>query len=288
MNADIKTSHAESNDGAPASLVGIQRFRFALISFAVVGVGWALYALARDPRLAPSTDAGYYVGVVGASLMLLLMTYPLYKRVRAFHSLGTAKFWFRLHMTCGLLGPALIVVHSGLHMRSMNAAWAFWSMIVVAGSGVIGRFLYRAIHRGMHGEMETSQSLSAEVAAASYRMDQLVSRDARLSGDIGAFAARCGKLASMPPLAAIGAVFLPLSRRLLQRRVRGVLAKVVMPAPSRIERELMVGRYLLASQRHAQFALFERLFSLWHVAHVPFVVTLFMSTIAHIVAVHLY
>jgi hypothetical protein len=288
MRAESKSANSSSVDSAPPVVVGLQRFRLVFIWIALAAITWLLYTLAKNPLLAPSTDVGYYIGVVGASLMLLLMTYPIYKRIRAVRSLGSAKFWFRLHMICGLVGPALIIVHSGLQMRSMNAAWAFWSMVIVAGSGVIGRFLYRGIHRGMHGEMETSQSLSAEVAAASYRVDQWVSRDARLSGDIGNFAKRCGRLASMPPLTAIGALFLPVSRWYLQRRVRNGFAMATMSSAGRVERERVVNKYLLASQRHAQFALFERLFSLWHVAHVPFVVTLFMSTIAHIVAVHLY
>ena len=168
----------------------IRQTRILLSAVAIVLIGWLLYVLASMPALAPSSDTGYYIGVVGASLMLLLMTYPLYKRVRAFRLIGTTKFWFRLHMVCGLLGPALIIVHSGLNMRSLNAAWAFWSMVIVAGSGIIGRFLYRRIHRGMHGELETAQTLSAAVASASFSIDRALPDDASVSKDVGEFAAR--------------------------------------------------------------------------------------------------
>jgi hypothetical protein len=254
----------------------------------LAAISWALYTLALLPQLAASTDAGYYIGIVGASLMLLLFTYPLFKRVQAFRSFGSAKFWFRLHMICGLLGPALIIVHSGLHMRSLNAAWAFWSMVVVASSGVIGRFLYRGIHRGMHGELETAQSLAAAVTLASQSVDKVVPKDAAVSREIAAYAKHCAHLATTSALGSVGALWLPLSRWMLLRHVRATLKHAdFSPERSAAKRQLL-GQYLVANQRYAQFALFRRLFSLWHVAHVPFVVTLVLATIAHIVAVHLY
>lgn len=278
---------ADASSGVGAALVARQA-RSLLFIIALALIAWLLYTLANMPALAPSTHAGYYIGIVGASLMLLLMSYPLYKRVRAFRTWGTTRFWFRLHMVCGLLGPALIIVHSGLNMRSMNAAWAFWSMVVVAVSGVMGRFLYRRIHRGMHGELETAQTLAAAVAAASFNIDRAVPDDAMVSKEVGEFTVRCSELAKVPPFAAVGAVFLPLWRWSLQWHVRRALRHAALPLDRQLEKISLLNRFFMANQRYAQFALFDRLFSLWHVAHVPFVVTLFLSTIAHIVAVHLY
>jgi hypothetical protein len=266
----------------------VRQIRTAAFVMSLAGVGWLLHWLANLPSLAPSTDAGYYIGIVGASLMLLLMTYPLYKRVRPLRSWGTTRFWFRLHMVCGLLGPALIIVHSGLNMRSMNAAWAFWSMVVVAGSGVAGRFLYRRIHRGMHGELETTQTLAAAVATASHNIDLALPDDARVSREIGEYVGRCVELAKVPPFAAIGALFLPLWRYSLQWHIYRALRASTLSKALRDEKTALLNKYFVASQRYAQFALFDKLFALWHVAHVPFVVTLFLATIAHIVAVHLY
>lgn len=288
----VKPKPDLAETGVVSSKIGdsglMQQVRPAASVLVLIAVAWLLYTLANLPALAPSTDAGYYIGIVGASLMLLLMTYPLYKRVRAFRSIGTTRFWFRLHMVFGLLGPALIIVHSGLNMRSMNAAWAFWSMVVVAGSGIVGRFLYRRIHRGMHGELETTQTLAAAVAAASFNIDRALPDDVTVSREIGDFAAQCAKLAKVPPFAAIGAVFLPLWRWSLQWHVRRALKQATVPVDRRVQKTELLDRFLISNQRYAQFALFDRLFSLWHVAHVPFVVTLFLSTIAHIVAVHLY
>jgi hypothetical protein len=40
--------------------------------------------------------------------------------------------------------------------------------------------------------------------------------------------------------------------------------------------------------RVAQVRAYERLFALWHVAHIPFVYLLIISGIVHVVAVHVY
>jgi hypothetical protein len=49
-----------------------------------------------------------------------------------------------------------------------------------------------------------------------------------------------------------------------------------------------VRRYLTAVVRVAQYTAYERLFSFWHLAHIPFVYLLVISAIVHVVAVHAY
>jgi hypothetical protein len=50
----------------------------------------------------------------------------------------------------------------------------------------------------------------------------------------------------------------------------------------------LVNLYLNAVTRVAQFTAYERLFSLWHVAHIPFVYSLIISSLVHVYAVHVY
>ncbi|OYU91285.1 MAG: hypothetical protein CFE45_23720, partial [Burkholderiales bacterium PBB5] len=49
-----------------------------------------------------------------------------------------------------------------------------------------------------------------------------------------------------------------------------------------------VADFIHAVLRVAQFALVDRLFSLWHVVHIPFVYVMVLCAIAHVVAVHAY
>ena len=50
----------------------------------------------------------------------------------------------------------------------------------------------------------------------------------------------------------------------------------------------LVAKYLHAVTRVAQFNAYARLFSLWHIAHIPFVYLLLISAFVHVMAVHVY
>ena len=62
---------------------------------------------------------------------------------------------------------------------------------------------------------------------------------------------------------------------------------------AKLQRRLKAAKQLVQTylRRHpevAHFSTYERLFSLWHVLHVPLVYMLVLSAIAHVVAVHMY
>jgi hypothetical protein len=73
--------------------------------------------------------------------MSLLFLYPLRKRVRFFYNLGAAKYWFFVHLCCGIVGPLLIVGHTALQFRSINATVAFVLMLIIVFAGFIGRYM---------------------------------------------------------------------------------------------------------------------------------------------------
>ncbi len=97
-----------------------------------------------------STDAGRPISLVlgwsGIVIMLLTNLYVFRKRFGALRKLGWLPGWLNFHIFCGLLGPTCIVFHSDFKVRGLVAI-SFWSMIVVAVSGVIGRYLYTQIAR---------------------------------------------------------------------------------------------------------------------------------------------
>jgi len=47
-------------------------------------------------------------------------------------------------------------------------------------------------------------------------------------------------------------------------------------------------RFLRQAERVAEFTTYERLFSLWHILHIPLIYLLAASTIFHIIAVYMY
>lgn len=265
----------------------------------------AVAALARSGLFTPGSRLGYWLGVAGAVLMLLLFLYPLRKRVRAFDNFGSTRFWFVLHMTCGLAGPLLIVLHSTLHLRSLNALVAFVAMAIVATSGLAGRYLYAGLHRGSAGHRLTRLDAEAlaqqSLVAARHWLGQMPD----LLDELRRYGLHVDRVAAQGlknPLALFLLEYRAwrLTRRCVRlARRRAAQSSAPDPAAGAAESEQpaarlvgrtrrFVGDYARAARRAAQYDAFARLFGYWHVAHVPLVVILVLTAIAHIIAVHMY
>jgi len=246
-----------------------------------------------------ASDPGYWIGVAGGVCMLLLFTYPLRKHFRFMQRFGSGKPWFIAHMVLGVAGPLLILLHSTFHIGSINAGVALFSMLAVALSGVVGRFLYVRIHRNLHGEQlnlldlrgvraledEPATRLRFAPTVAQKLLDferEVLAEDRRGPGLIHAL------------------VEVPWRRWQVDKACRYELKIKVLAAAhseqwgrakaSRILRKArrLVHQELMSVQRIAQFGAWKRLFAWWHVAHVPFVYLMVLSAVAHVVAVHAY
>lgn len=252
-------------------------------------IGWN----AATGSYTPSSSFGYTLGIVGASMLLLLLLYPLRKRLRIARSCAPLKYWFAMHMMCGIAGPLLVVFHSTFRMRSLNATVAMSCMILVAVSGVVGRFIYRKIHHGLYGARATLKDTQDVLARELRSIEELVRPVPALREEIDRFEA----LASLRPSGwhARTAHFMTLGLRrvLAQRRIARAIARIPAVDPVRSHAyavSLTRASFdtLRAMQRVSQFSAYERLFSLWHILHVPFVFMLVVSAIVHVVAVHMY
>jgi hypothetical protein len=258
------------------------------------------WAVSTQKLYTPGSDIGYYMGLTGGVMMLMLLLYPLRKRIRFLQALGRLRHWFRIHMFLGIAGPLLIILHSTFHLGSINATVAMVSMLLVAGSGVIGRFIYTKIHHGLYGRRA---SLEERQARLGIRGGEVKSKfhfapgvEERLRQfDTAALAADAGGLRG-----AWMFVSLPLRARYTAWRAGRELAAVMTAAGARkgwnrakLHSRLGYGRrvirdYLGMVQEVAQFHTYERLFSLWHVLHVPFVWLMVFSAVFHVIAVHMY
>ena len=56
----------------------------------------------------PYRGLGYALGIIGGSLMLVLLAYSLRKRWAWLEFLGSTPSWFRFHMVLGIAGPLAI------------------------------------------------------------------------------------------------------------------------------------------------------------------------------------
>ena len=130
--------------------------------FAILAFGWVYRG---HEVIAPQKGLGYALGIVGGTMMLLVLLYPLRKRVRFMRNWARLAPWFRWHMVLGCLGPVLVVVHSNFQTQSLNGLMALVSTLIVAGSGVVGRYLYVRIHRGLYGAKVEARELLNDAAS---------------------------------------------------------------------------------------------------------------------------
>lgn len=236
---------------------------------------------------APGSSSGYRLGLTGAIMMLALLLYPLRKHVSWFRGLGRLSGWLQLHMILGICGPILILFHSGFEIKSMNAAVAMWSMVIVASSGVVGRFIYGRIHSRLNGQKLAAAELNRDLGRMLVHIESGGALPSRARELLVAFEARVAQ----QPESLLGQIirFLRVAseRRRVLRAVRRELAGKV-EARRRVQIEAGLRPYLRGLQRVSQFAIYERLFALWHVLHLPLVALLVVSAIFHVIAVHMY
>ena len=268
-----------------------------LLALVLAGGAW----LAGQANLyKPGDDFGYNLGLVGSIFMLLLLLYPLRKRVQFLQRAGELRIWFKVHMFLGIAGPVLILYHSTLKVQSLNAAVAFYSMLIVAGSGVIGRFIYTKIHHGLYGRQATlrerQENLGLQGESLKSKFHFAPSVEQRLK-ELEAYATDQTRLGLLGVRRFIS---LTVRTRYVywtsMREVAQILSRAAAsrgwPREEKVHRIRVARRILKAYMGElkevAQFSTYERLFSLWHVLHVPFVFMLVFSAIVHVVYVHMY
>jgi hypothetical protein len=272
--------------------------RDTLLYLGLVLLTWAVWAVSRLNLFTAASNTGYWIGVSGGACMLLLFTYPMRKHLKFMTRFGSAKPWFLVHMVLGIAGPYLILLHSTFRIGSLNAGVALYSMLVVASSGVVGRFLYVRLHRDVHGQKLTLAELRGEYKDAATHatrlsfapgvVERLVAFEKRALGDRGT-------ASSM-----LAGLMLPLDRWQVEYACSKEL-KIKLLTVARAERwsrnrtrrllaqaRRLVQDDLMTVQRIVQFSAWQKLFSWWHVAHVPFVYLMVLSAVAHVVAVHIY
>ncbi len=266
---------------------------FAAAIAGIVVLGW-LHR--NDGSLRPDDGLGYAFGIAGAVMMLTLLLYPLRKRVKAMRDWGRVADWFRWHMALGVLGPALIIVHSNWQLKSANASVAFFVMLVVAGSGVVGRYLYGRIHAGLYGRRREAKELRSDSAKDRLALNADFVSGSKVMAELDRFEAAAlapttSFWSALARFVTVG-VLIRRSRRALTAELQRDAQKGFASAPERRRRlkdtRRRLDRYYAAVDRAATFGLYERLFSLWHVLHVPLFVLLVCTAIVHVVAVNLY
>jgi hypothetical protein len=112
-----------------------------IVVLMVAAIAAALLVEAFLSTGAPSpfahTRQGHLMGWIGLGIILLVFVYPIKKRLSRNHR--WPRGWFQVHMVAGVIGPLLILLHSGVHVHALVPLLALVALIVVVVSGIVGQ-----------------------------------------------------------------------------------------------------------------------------------------------------
>ncbi len=270
-----------------------------VFTVAVLLALWIGWANRDDSGLTPVSGAGYWLGIVGSVMMLLLLLYPLRKRMRSLRAIGSVTFWFNTHMILGVLGPVLVMWHANFRLGSINCSVALITMLVVAVSGVFGRYLHSKVNLGFYGRKAEAQ----EVVADADELRGFLGSDAEVADRMVAQLNAYAQLGSAQRDALIGLFLLPFInwRGMIVRMQMLAYARHVIAVEGRrrgrlqrVQRQQLAGvtefvtQHIGAARKAAAFAVYERLFRLWHIFHLPLFFLLVIVAIVHVYASHFF
>ena len=268
-----------------------------LVGVAVLGSalpllhGWSYYATPLEERpfhplyesLKPTGFVGHGYGVVGSLMILVgVALYSSRKRVRVFAGIGKVKYFLEFHIFLCLLGPILVVYHTTFKIGGLVAV-SFWSMAAVVLSGLIGRYFYVQIPKGIQG----NELSVAEMTAENKKLAEVLTTRFGLDADI---LRRIDAIASPPKDPARMSMMETINFFLVNDLTRRARLRTVF---ARLERQghhhhalralrATATRRIVLTRRIALLQQFRRIFHYWHVVHLPFSIIMVAILLIHV------
>ncbi|MBI5021679.1 MAG: hypothetical protein HZB59_09595 [Ignavibacteriales bacterium] len=271
----------------PIILLAISCFAIIVLTFN----GWnyydtpvALRAFRPDYQsMKPSGIFSHALGIAGSLMIIIgVVSYSVRKRIRKYRSLGLLSNWLHIHIILCLLGPIFIIYHTTFKSGGI-AAITLWTMLSVAISGIIGRFLYVLIPRNLNGtqltmgEIESEMKRIAEVLQG-YPVGIFLSQtiDKSFSG-------------FQPPRTFWQTIATIIRLEKSKIQVRGKINEIlswnkIAPEAALPLKQAALERAAL-TQKKFLLGQVERFFHNWHLIHLPFTIIMFVTLIVHVVVV---
>lgn len=268
-------------------------------SFFIVGIavtvllavnGYQYYTTPLEERffdashqvLKPSGSWGHGFGIIGTLMMILgVSIYMLRKRNRNFFNFGYLKHWLEFHIFLCSVGPVLVLYHTAFKFGGIVSV-SFWSMVLVVLSGVIGRFIYIQIPRTIQGKEIDILELSSIREQMSHNLYLDLTMNPALLNDFEKLASvkRFNNLNIGQSLVVIFKDYfriqsyrLKLTKQLKAAGISTYRRKEILRA---------VKSEILLSRRIGLLKTMQKLFHYWHIAHLPFAISMFVIMIIHV------
>jgi len=272
-------------------MLGVSYVIAALVVTWLIADGWSYYLTPYVERphheayrvLRSAGSRGLILGIVGAAMMVLMLVYTLQKRFRLFGRRLPLRPFLDFHIFCGIVGPLLIVLHTSFKVQGLVAI-SFWSMVAVAVSGYLGRYLHLQIPRS-RGEKEMSLK---EIEALNQKMTQELATRTGLGWGATSGALKAFEGAFIAKANSAGVLILKLMIKDLLRlwrkgRLKRNIARICRIPRSEVQKIYELATKLaLLKRRMLILDRVQRLFHYWHVIHKPFAIIMYLIMLLHI------
>jgi hypothetical protein len=263
-----------------------------VLSALVIGVhGAGYYATPLDERpfnplyssLKPTGILGQGYGIIGSLMITVgVIMYSSRKRWRAMANMGRIKNWLEFHIFLCLLGPILVVYHTTFKFGGLVAV-SFWSMAAVVLSGIVGRYFYVQIPKGIHGNELSSQELTVENEKIGETLRKQFGLDADLLKLIDSAALPARPVAEMGLMEVISFFIVnDIMRRSRLHTLFETLQRRGLHGQMLHRIRTMASRRIMLTRRIAFLQQFKRIFHYWHVVHLPFSIVMFVILSIHV------
>jgi hypothetical protein len=275
--------------------LGVLAAASLVVYMAVYGFSYYRLSLEERPlspwhaQLRSSGTIGLKLGIVSLGMFCILFLYPLRKRWKWLGTIGSTRRWLNFHILFGVATPMVVTFHTTFRWHGL-AGVAYWTMIAVALSGFVGRYVYAKIPRGVSSVELTVQELETQTAALARRLhDQSIFLEEDLAPLLDIPAPR--KIRSMNLVCLLWTMLrLDVARvfqvgRLRRRVLSGPQCMATLGgllASHDRDLEAVISSVRRQSRLRAAMAFLERtgrMFHLWHAIHRPFSIS-FVALIA--------
>ena len=272
-----------------------------ITAVAVNGHTYYLLSLADRPyspqhaALKPSGSVGLKLGIVGFCCFVIIFLYPLRKRWAWLQRQGSSRHWLDFHVVLGLSAPFIIAFHASFKFQGF-AGMAFWIMLAVSISGIVGRYLYAQVPRRVNSTeislkelKEQQEDLLQKLSAQKMFWNQQLSHLFRLPSE-----QQISR--SSLPVCLAQMIMLDVARPFHVARLRLRLLSpwqaittcggFLKSSNWELERVISLAREQASLSKRLLFlSRTQKVFHLWHVVHRPFSYTFVVLVTIHIVVV---
>lgn len=218
-----------------------------------------------------SGDYGHGLGIVGTLLITVgVVLYITAKKYGYLDRVMRLKHVLEFHIFLCTLGPIMVLFHTTFKFGGIVSI-AFWSMVLVVLSGVIGRYIYLQIPQTMNGRALSLEELETMRRDAMSKIEQ----SGRLSSEI------LQRITDYDPPKGWGLQPFFEERRRLKELHRLLSASDV----NHEERTMILSNAkteITLNRKMRRLSTMQSLFKYWHVAHRPFALIMLIVVLAHV------